>query len=150
MIATNTKPTNKNPPSNQSMAALAEGGSSKDTVASPFSFPVSLSVYRFIMGKPVFLFSWVRESKRERGERKKKKERHSQSADVKIQQSAAINRAQAPSVHRCLIDEPVLVWECDHAPSRLALWVTWQDVQWNYTTLPSWASSHVNWSGNII
>lgn len=43
-------------PSNQSMAALAEGGSSKDTVASPFSLPVSRSVYRLIMGCPVFLF----------------------------------------------------------------------------------------------
>lgn len=42
-------------PSNQSIAALAEGGSSKDTVASPFGLPVSLSVYRFIMGLPVFL-----------------------------------------------------------------------------------------------
>lgn len=42
-------------PSNQSMAALAEGGSSKDTVASPFSLPVSRSVYRLIMGCPVFL-----------------------------------------------------------------------------------------------
>lgn len=39
------------------MAALAEGGSSKETVASPFSFPVSLSVYRLIMGRPVFLFT---------------------------------------------------------------------------------------------
>ena len=38
------------------MAALAEGGSSNDTVASPFGFPVSLSVYRFIIGFPVFLF----------------------------------------------------------------------------------------------
>lgn len=47
----------KNPPSNQSMAALAEGGSSKETVASPFSFPVSLSVYRLIMGSPVFLLT---------------------------------------------------------------------------------------------
>lgn len=48
----------KNPPSNQSIAALAEGGSSKETVASPFSFPVSLSVYRLIMGSPVFLLTW--------------------------------------------------------------------------------------------
>lgn len=47
----------RNPPSNQSMAALAEGGSSKETVASPFSFPVSLSVYRLIMGSPVFLLT---------------------------------------------------------------------------------------------
>lgn len=45
-------------PSNQSMAALAEGGSSKETVASPFSLPVSLSVYRLIMGRPVFLLTW--------------------------------------------------------------------------------------------
>lgn len=45
-------------PSNQSMAALAEGGSSKETVASPFSFPVSLSVYRLIMGRPVFLLTY--------------------------------------------------------------------------------------------
>lgn len=45
-------------PSNQSIAALADGGSSKDTVASPFSFPVSRSVYRLIMGCPVFLFVW--------------------------------------------------------------------------------------------
>lgn len=40
------------------MAALAEGGSSKETVASPFSFPVSLSVYRLIMGRPVFLLTY--------------------------------------------------------------------------------------------
>ncbi len=44
-------------PSNQVMAALAEGGSSNDTVASPFSRPVALSVYRLIIGLPVFLLT---------------------------------------------------------------------------------------------
>lgn len=44
-------------PSNQSMAALAEGGSSKDTVASPFGRPVDFSEYRLIIGRPVFLLT---------------------------------------------------------------------------------------------
>lgn len=44
-------------PSNQSMAALAEGGSSNDTVASPFGCPVALSEYRLIIGRPVFLLT---------------------------------------------------------------------------------------------
>lgn len=48
-------------PSQSSTAVFAEGGSSNETVPSPFGFPVSLSVNKFTKGCPVLLLIYGRE-----------------------------------------------------------------------------------------